>query len=305
MNNKFLLHFLIGLSLFSGCSDKGKRVENNIIDTKPVVFVSNYPLYYFVDRLARASVNIHFPAKESNDPAYWIPNEKEIAKIQQADLIILNGASYEKWLSKVTLPELKLVITSNAFSDQFIIQDRTITHIHGPSGKHAHKGTAITTWLDLRLAVEQARAVKQALSKIKLMNAKNIEDRFSKLEKDLLDLDHEIEIITSFISEQSIIFSHPVYQYFERRYGLNGQSLHFEPDQMPDDILWAKLEKIASQLPVTMMIWEAKPLPEIIKKLEESGIKSIVFDPFGTRPETGDFITEMRKNIKTLQEAVK
>jgi len=134
MNNKFFLLFLICLSLNSGCSDRGKRVEDHVIDTKPVIFVSNYPLYYFVDRLTQASVKIYFPAKEFNDPAYWMPNEKEITKIQQADLIILNGASYEKWSSKVAIPESKLVITSNAFSDQFINQDRNVTHNHGPSG---------------------------------------------------------------------------------------------------------------------------------------------------------------------------
>jgi zinc transport system substrate-binding protein len=53
------------------------------------------------------------------------------------------------------------------------------------------------------------------------------------------------------------------------------------------------------------MIWEDKPLQEIQTRLEEIGLKVVVFNPCGNRPETGDFMDMMRKNVERLTEAVK
>jgi zinc transport system substrate-binding protein len=49
------------------------------------------------------------------------------------------------------------------------------------------------------------------------------------------------------------------------------------------------------------MLWEAEPSPEIAAKLEAVGIASVVFGPGANRPESGDFLTEMRRNLETLQ----
>jgi len=49
------------------------------------------------------------PMCQEIDPAYWKPTPKEVSAMQQADLIILNGASYEQWLKNVSVPPSKLV----------------------------------------------------------------------------------------------------------------------------------------------------------------------------------------------------
>jgi zinc transport system substrate-binding protein len=50
------------------------------------------------------------------------------------------------------------------------------------------------------------------------------------------------------------------------------------------------------------MIWEGEPKPESVAKLKAMGIDSIVYDPCGNRPETGDFLTVMKQNVKNLKE---
>jgi zinc transport system substrate-binding protein len=49
------------------------------------------------------------------------------------------------------------------------------------------------------------------------------------------------------------------------------------------------------------MIWEVEPLPESVARLEEMGIRSVVFDPCGNRPDDGDFLTVMKDNATRLQ----
>ena len=97
------------------------------------------------------------------DPAFWEPTSADIERMQQADLILLNGAGYAKWVERATLPASKVADTTAGVSDRLLELAGTVTHSHGPEGEHEHHGWAFTTWLDPTLALDQARAVAAAL----------------------------------------------------------------------------------------------------------------------------------------------
>jgi ABC-type Zn uptake system ZnuABC Zn-binding protein ZnuA len=61
------------------------------------VYVVNYPLQCFAERIGAGHVNVVFPAPADVDPAYWMPDAKTISDYQQADLILVNGANYAQW----------------------------------------------------------------------------------------------------------------------------------------------------------------------------------------------------------------
>mgnify|MGYP000320192187 CR=1 FL=1 len=87
---------------------------------------------------------------------FWKPAPEQIAAYQKADLILLNGASYAKWVAHVSLPASWMVDTSASFADQFIPLKDQVTHSHGLAGKHEHGDVAFTTWLDPLQAIVQA-----------------------------------------------------------------------------------------------------------------------------------------------------
>ncbi len=49
------------------------------------------------------------------------------------------------------------------------------------------------------------------------------------------------------------------------------------------------------------MIWEGEPLQKSVAKLKEMGIESVVFDPCGNRPDSGEFISVMKSNVVNLE----
>jgi hypothetical protein len=57
-----------------------------------------------------------------------MPDTETIAAYQAADLILINGADYAKWTTKVSLPRSRLVDSSRAFRDAYIRAAGTITH---------------------------------------------------------------------------------------------------------------------------------------------------------------------------------
>jgi zinc transport system substrate-binding protein len=217
-------------------------------------------------------------------------------------LLILNGASYEQWLSTVSLPRSRQLDTSKIFAERLIALEGSMTHSHGTEGEHEHTGTAFTTWLDLSLALEQARAILSGLAKKWPEHASQFETRFKELEQELLTLDTSLQEVVSHAPETPVVFSHPVYQYFEQRYGVNGKSLHWEPHDMPDDTMWQGLETLLQEHPAQWMIWEGEPLPEIVAKLKEFSVESVVYDPCGNIPDEGDFLSVMHTNVASLQQ---
>ena len=260
----------------------------------------NYPLAYFAERLAGDLAEVTFPAPGDVDPAFWMPDAETIAAYQAADLILLNGADYEKWTGKVSLPRSRLVDTSRAFRDAYIREAGGITHSHGPGGEHDHGGLAFTTWLDLSQAAQQAEAIAQALIRKSPDAKEEIERNLHALRDDLLALDERIAEITRTDPGRPLLASHPVYQYLARRYGLNLISVMWEPEELPNEGQWNALEGILEDHPARWMLWEGEPGQATATRLRALGIDSLVLDPCANRPAKGDFLTVMTENARNL-----
>ena len=308
---RLFLSLLFGFFL-AACGET-ERVKSGNAETSygttehPLLVASNYPLFYFASQIAGDSEEVPqivFPEIEG-DPAFWAPSAEQIQLMQSADLVLLNGADYESWLDWVTLDRDRLLDTSAGFKDKLIELEDTLTHQHGPAGEHAHPGIAFTTWLDPQLAMEQAEAVAAVLESLAPDQAERLRNNFTALQSRLSDLDRELADTFAALGDQAILFSHPVYQYLQRRYGLNGVSLHWEPDAEPSVSAWIEFQKILQQHPAAIILWEAEPLSSTAARLSELGVQSIVFRTASNRPGQGDYFNVLSGNAKGLQSALK
>ena len=269
---------------------------------KPVLAPTNYPLAYFTERLAGDFADILYEIPADLDPAFWRPNDAQISAIQKADLIIMNGATYEKWAVTTSLPDDKIVDTTLALADVFIESEKTITHSHGKAGEHSHGGTAFTTWLDLSQANQQAAAIRNALVATYPAHADSINQAYRKLEKDLLGLHAKLQKTAKSLKTKTYLASHPVYQYFARAYGLEIHSLAWEPEMELTKEALAQLTALQKKHPsAKTFIWEGPPRPGHIPALEKIGLRSVVIAPTSHKsdPDT-DFLQAMTKNLEAL-----
>ena len=293
----------LALAACGGAPEQDTPASAPAAETPLIVAVVNYPLAYLAERIGGPHVEVLFSAPAGEDPAHWSPDPEQVAAYQSADLILLNGADYAKWVAQASLPAAKVVDTGAAYADRLIELEETVTHAHGPEGEHAHAGAAFTTWLDPTLALEQARAIAAALVEARPGQEAVFAEGLTSLEADLSTLDTRLETAAGVIGEDPLVFSHPVYQYLERRYELNGRSVHWEPDSEPSDRQWHELESLLTQHPARWMIWEGEPLASVVARLEEHGLTSVVFDPCGNRPDDGDFLSVMGSNVDRLEAA--
>lgn len=139
------------------------------------------------------------------------------------------------------------------------------------------------------LAIKQAQAIEQGFVKFMPKYSQQFSQNFANLKKRLIKIDRDIQKITSKKPHIQFIASHPVYQYFARRYHVPMWSLHWEPDQFPTVTQWQHFKALLQQHPVRWMIWEKQPLLKTVVRLKSMHIGIIVFDSCGNKPARGGF----------------
>lgn len=267
------------------------------------VYAVNYPLQYFARQIAAGHARVEFPAPAGIDPAFWTPDMATIGNYQKADLVLLNGAGYAKWVQKTSLPQASQIDTSAAFKGGYIRIQDGMRADHGADGIHANSDVASTTWLDFHQAIQQAEAVMLALVQKSPEHKAEFEKNFAALRKDLMALDLEMQKTVAGHPGQPMLASQPVYHYMARRYEFKLEDLQWQADEVPDDTQWENLRAVTEGFPAGWILWNRQPLQETAARLKTMDIDVLVFDPCAARPAQGDFLSVMQRNVLNLGKA--
>ena len=120
----------------------------------------------------------------------------------------------------------------------------------------------------------------------------------------LTQLDEAYMASAGHLNHANLIYSHSVYQYFERRYQLPGYSLHWEPGEMPSEQQWQQLNAMLKGHKDSYLIWEDEPAPSIKHRLDSVGLKYLVIKPAANRTNT-NWRNEQQANLKRIHSTIK
>lgn len=270
------------------------------------IYTTFYPTTYFAERIAAGLVPVTCPLPEGEDPIFWRPAREVLASYQSADLVIVNGAGFEKWLGTASLSPGRLVDSGAPLSADLLRYEDSVLHRHGPAGEHSHEGIDGHTWIDPNNAKTHAAEILKALSARWPEHSKKFATAASALTADLDALDARLRAIKAPL----LLASHPAYNYIAKRYGWKIDSLDLDPGTMPSE---AQLNDIRSRLAshkAQVILWEGQPSPEIEERLRsEFGLISVLFSPcesLGAEDRAAgiDYLSIMNANIDRLAEAL-
>ncbi|MCA1775322.1 MAG: metal ABC transporter substrate-binding protein [Loktanella sp.] len=273
-----------------------------VAQDRPTVAADSYPLAYFADRLGAGAVDVIFPVPAGTDPSFWRPGVSDIAAIQGARVIALNGAGFSTWPTKASLPRSRTVETSAGFADS-LIRTETVTHSHGDDGEHSHTATASYTWLDFSLASQQAEALADAMIRQIPDLAAEIESERDALLADLSALDERARAVIGDAAIGPVIASHPRYQYFARAYDLTIHSVDWDAREEPTEDQWAALDAMVVETGAKAFVWEAEPSEAALSRIGELGLVSVVMPPLANKPDEGDFMDHMNASLDRIEAA--
>ena len=304
MNRAVVTVLVAAMLLGAGC---GKKAPTSAAPTgKPSVYTTFYPTKYFAERIGGDLIDVVCPVPADQDVIFWMPDAKAILAYQKADLVIINGAEFSKWVQRVSLPASRVVKTARPFEAEFITFGHAPVHSHGEGGKHAHEGLDGHTWVDPVNAKRQADEIRKALVKRFPKQKAAFEKGFGLLAQDLEALDTQLKAYQATYKNQPLLASHPAYNYIAKRYGWNLVSLDLFPEEMPSDEAMQGIKDVLKTHPATYIIWEATPKKEIAERLQqELGLVSIEFSPCELLSDAEldagtDYLTVMQRNLKNI-----
>jgi zinc transport system substrate-binding protein len=292
------------MSLLMGCGEPPKQAKPS--SSKPLVMTTFYPTTFFTQNIAGDLIQLESPLPEGEDPIFWKPSVEIIQNYQSADLIIINGTGFEKWVDGVNLPRNKVINSSGQLSLPPIHYQGGQVHSHGPAGSHSHRGLDGHTWLDPIHAMEQSQAIYSALTELLPKNALELQKNFDSLKAKLSEIDTQFKSLKKWTDHTPLLMSHPAYNYLSRRYSWSIVNLDLDPDEMPKQDIFDEIKKIKINFPAKILIWESTPKTAIAKRIEdELDLQSIVFSPCETiSPEDldsgDDYLKIMNGHIKAL-----
>ena len=77
-----IMKFVVNIMVLVGVTVFTARAGAKDADAPLSVYVVNYPLQYFAERIGGPDVRVVFPAPADGDPAFWKPSPEQIAAYQ-------------------------------------------------------------------------------------------------------------------------------------------------------------------------------------------------------------------------------
>lgn len=258
---------------------------------------------WYTQRLAGDAVEVSVILPADADPATWQPGIAAISEIQQGGLIVLNGAGFEPWAARVSLPRARTVDLSAALEPEFISIQGT-AHSHGGSD-HTHQGVASQLWLDFRLAGLQAAALALGLSRALPDQAGEIAANLALLQADLDRLAGQAAVASLAYGGQTVLTWQPGFEYFARANGLTLREVTMDAGaDSPTPGQLAALDAAVLETGARVMLWGTAPPVATRDALAAQGVTAILLPSGIDQPPGIDLIVLWRQGLEALGAAV-
>ena len=98
---------LLGFAVWN--SDNSGFIETAQGSKNIIALTSFYPLYEFTKQVGQDKVHVSLIVPPGIEPHDWEPTIKDIQKLHQADLIIINGNGFENWVDKIDSSKVSII----------------------------------------------------------------------------------------------------------------------------------------------------------------------------------------------------
>jgi ABC-type Zn uptake system ZnuABC Zn-binding protein ZnuA len=186
------------------------------LQAKPKILATASMWYDMASVIGADMIEVDLIVPIGSDPHLYEPTPNDVRKVQSADLILVNGLTFEGWLQK-------LISSSGTKAITKIITEG-ILPIHNESFKNA---TDPHAWMDPLNGIMYAENITRALQQLDPIHSREYQFNLDIYKQQLTDLHHFIMDTISKIphGQRILITSHDAFHYFGNRYGLKVESL--------------------------------------------------------------------------------
>ena len=296
---KMLSLLLLVLSIaLVGCGGANQTAEKKPAEPFRIV-TSFYPMYVATINITDGvdGVEVYNMTKPQTGCLhdYQLMTD-DMKTLEKADAFVINGAGMEDFMDKVTEQQKKLKV---------IDASRGIELIHDEEGDNPH------VWLSVTDAITQVRNIADQLKEADPAHAAAYEKNAVAYIEKLTSLKSEMHAALDNVPHKDIVTFHEAFPYFAKEFNLNIIGVvEREPGTEPTPTELQETIEQVNALPTKVLFTEPQYSPAAAETIaRETGAKIYTLDPVVTGEATpaakNAYIDTMKKNMKTLQEALK
>ena len=271
------------------------------------VFAATWPLHTMASRLVGGdgAPRVWCALAKGEDPKLWRPTRKSIETIQNAKLILVNGADYEPWLMSVSLPMSRVIDASLGLKGKLLTVP-TVTHSHGGDASHTHEGFDGLVWLDPRQARVQCEAVAAGLRRAFPELAARIAHNLRAMNGEFADLDRRVESLAGLLEGAKLFCAHRSYGYLVRRFGCEITNLELDPRTPPSEARRQEVERKLAGTKRNILLWPDASTKEVAESWQKIGLVSVPFAiAAAPGPSRKGFTAVLQASLDRLAAALK
>ncbi|MBU5294742.1 zinc ABC transporter substrate-binding protein [Anaerosalibacter bizertensis] len=287
---------IIAISLLVGCANDNTTKKDT--DGKLVVYTSFYPQYYLAKEIGKDKIDIHSIVPNGVEPHDFEPSMKQIKEVQNANIVVYNGADMEHWMDKLleTIDKKEVdIINSSEFVELVKLEGRPDPHI----------------WLDPLNMDKIGLEIKNSLVKMDEKNQEFYEKNYAELSSKLQKLNEEYEAVLKDKKRDTILVSHSAFIYITEKYDIEQISVTgISPEEEPSPKVISELIDIAKTKELEYIFLETLASPKTADIIaEEAKLEVLTLNPLEglTKKEENngeDYISIMEKNLENLKKAL-
>ncbi|OGY59575.1 MAG: hypothetical protein A3B23_01315 [Candidatus Colwellbacteria bacterium RIFCSPLOWO2_01_FULL_48_10] len=271
-------------------------------DDRLKVAASFYPLYFMAREIGGDKAEVANITPAGAEPHDYEPTARDILRLQESKLVVLNGAGLEPWSD---------IVAEDADADKIVIVKAGEDLANREVVEEGEKTIDPHVWLSPRLTVKMADKILAGFAQADVYNAPYYRANAAKLKSEFAKLDAEYVAGLKDCTQKNIVTSHVAFGYLASAYGfqqvaISGLSTESEPSIGE----LAEIAKFAKANNIKYIFFESLLSPKFSETIaHEIGATTLVLNPLegltpGELAAGKNYFTEMRNNLFNLQTAL-
>lgn len=278
------------------------------------VVASFFPYAEFARAVAGETASVTTLVPSGVEPHDFEPTPRDMERLYQADIVIMNGAGIDAWAEKLA-PELENHgVRVVRMADSIDLLPVKGEGHESESAKDDAQEASVPDphfWLDPVLAETQVRQIAEVFSETDPAHQSQYASRGDALIEELRALNQEYDSGLRTCRLRTVVTAHDAFTYLAKRYTLEVVSIAgLSPNAEPSPGRLVEIARLVRERDIRYIFFETLSSPELSETLaRETGIGTLVFNPIegGGIGEDGfpeTYLGLMRQNLTHLRTAL-
>jgi zinc transport system substrate-binding protein len=257
---------------------------------RPVVVATVYPLAFAAEAVAGGAADVKQLTPAGQEPHDIELTSGQIVDVSGADVLLYIDDGFQPALDNA-VPEIEGEAV-DALEEVEVLRSGEQTDPH--------------VWLDPQRLARITDVLADSLSNLDPDDRKTYDENAQHLVVELDDLDSDFTAALEDCDSRDLVTAHEAFGYLADRYALHQIGIAgIDPEAEPSPQRLVDVADFVRDHDVGTIFFEELVSPDVAETIaDETGARTASLDPLESPPSEGDYMTAMRANLATLQDAL-